>query len=630
MTTAYFVGNPAFPTAQAKAEIGQAYAFTPLSVEIPSGYQEQTIRKVNKDYKDIDAWISSVGAAIAMADVDGDSLSNDLCVVDTRIDQVVITPTPGPAGERYQPFALGSGSLPMNKAIAPMGCVAGDFNEDGRTDLLTYYWGRTPIVHLQQAGATGLSAQTFKPVELVPNAGGATYKGEQWNSNTATVADFDGDGHDDIFIGNYFPHGPVLDDTVSGGVEMNDSLSMGLNGGPNYFFCWKEATADSVGFMKVDDILPKEVSKGWELGATTVDLDADQRPELFLNNDFGPDRLLHNTSKPGKISFSVVDGVERGPWVPKSKSIGHDSFKGMGSDAGDFNGDGLYDFFVSNITTPYGIQESNHHFISTAKNVTDLRNKLNEGLAPFDDRSTDLGTAWTGWAWDVKAEDFNNSGELAIAQANGFVKGDVNKWPQLQELATANDLVTRFEQWWPNVTEGADLAGHQPIAFFVKGKDGKYANLSETLGLDVQIPTRGIATGDANGDGLVDLAVARQFGPPAFYQNQSPSPGAYLGLRLIHEGTASTTGQAAGSPVIGAQAKVTTADGRTILGRVDGGSGHSGKRSHEVHLGLGQNVTGPVKVHLSWRDRSGVPHEQDIQLAPGRHTIQLGTQAKEK
>src|SRR5262249_14672360 len=150
----------------------------------------------------------------------GNGRSDDLCIVDTRSDRVVITPVPG-TGDRYAPFALTYGSLPMSDTIAPMGCVPGDVNADGRMDLLVYFWGRTPIVFLAKANAHGLSDDTYQPTELVPNAGGAKYTGELWNTNSATVGDFDGDGHADIYIGNYFPDGPVLDDTVSGGVTMN-------------------------------------------------------------------------------------------------------------------------------------------------------------------------------------------------------------------------------------------------------------------------------------------------------------------------------------------------------------------------------------------------------------------------
>jgi hypothetical protein len=81
--------------------------------------------------------------------------------------------------------------------------------------------------------------------------------------------------------------------------------------------------------------------------------------------------------------------------------------------------------------------------------------------------------------------------------------------------------------------------------------------------------------------------------------------------------------------VVGAQIKVTTPDGRTLIDRLDGGSGHSGKRSTAVHIGLG-DVTGPVDVCITWRDRSGQVREQELRMNPGWHTLRLGSQAKEK
>lgn len=613
--------------------LASGYRFAPMSVDLPSGFRQQEIRKVNKTYKHIDAWISSVGAAVAMNDLDGDGLANDLCVTDPRIDQVVVTPTPGAKSQRYSSFALSTGSLPMNPYIAPMGCTPGDFNEDGRMDLMVYYWGRTPVLFLARTNAQRLTADTFVPTELVPGKAGGTYEGPQWNSNAVAYDDFDGDGHADILITNYFPDSPLLDDQAEGGVEMNYSMSAAANGGEDHFFLFRSATAGAAptaSFRQVDDALPEKVSKGWELSAGANDLDGDGLPELYLGNDFGPDRLLHNRSTPGRLEFALVEDT-RSPVRPKSKQMGLDSFKGMGVDFGDLNGDGLYDMFISNITTSWGIEESNFHYLTAAKDQADLSTKLKDGKAPFDERSGALGTAWSGWGWDVKLADFNNSGELAIAQATGFVKGEVNRWPQLQELASANDQLLDNPFWWPNVTKGDDIAGNQRLHFFVKKQDGRYTDLAGSLGLDVPVPTRGIATGDADGDGRLDFAVARQWDQPVFYHNESPSAGKFLGLRLIDDKQPGEgTWPAPGSPMVGAQAVVTTSDGRRLIGRVDGGSGHSGKRSNEIHIGLGERVTGPVQVQLKWRDRTGEPREQELSMSPGWHTLCLGTQAKEK
>ncbi|RII06882.1 FG-GAP repeat protein [Streptomyces sp. YIM 130001] len=597
-------------------KLAENFAFEPKSISMPSGFPQQTNRKVNKAYENIDAWISSVGAGVAMNDIDGDGLDNDLCITDPRTDQVAVTPAP--VGDRksktYKPFVLDPAPLPMNKTMAPMGCTPADYNEDGATDLLVYYWGRTPVLFLAKGGEMAMDGG-FEPVELVPGNRDGTYKGPQWNSNTSAVADFDGDGHNDILIGNYFPDSPVLDPSKDGGVTMNSSLSHAQNGGGSHFFRWTEE-----GYKEQKNVLPDDIDKGWTLAASANDVDGDQRPELYLGHDFGTSAMLYNTSRPGKIGFAEVKSVHSGT-VPKSKEMGRSSFKGMGIDFGDLDNDGRYDAFVSNITTSFGIQESNFAFFDDSSGKADLRAKLRRGEAPYTDRSASLGLAWSGWGWDVKFGDFDNNGDLEIAQATGFVKGKTNRWPQLQELATANDALVSNPLWWPNVREGDDLAGDQTLRFFSKTGEGGYANLAQELGLDVPIPTRGVATGDADGDGKLDMAIARQWGEPVFYSNTSKQPGDYLGLHLV---------DAKGSPVVGAQARVTLPDGGTRIGRVDGGSGHSGRRSSDVHIGLGKQTGDPLQVQLTWRDRGGQVHNQDLQLSPGWHTLQLGAEAKEK
>src|SRR6478672_5499868 len=116
------------------------------------GYRAKTLRSVNPRLAGISAWISSVGASVALNDLDGDGLPNDVCYVDTRTDQVIVTPAPG-TGMRYQPFVLNAGALYRRQTMAPMGCLPADKNEDGRMDLLVYYWGRTPVAFLHEGAA---------------------------------------------------------------------------------------------------------------------------------------------------------------------------------------------------------------------------------------------------------------------------------------------------------------------------------------------------------------------------------------------------------------------------------------------------------------------------------------------
>ena len=134
-----------------RSELASRFRFDsrPLP-ELPVDDQRQ-IRPVSPDLEHFAAWISSVGASVALADLDNDQLPNEVCYVDTRSDQVVVAPVPD-SGNRFEPFTLDPGVLFDRTTMCPTGCIPNDLNEDGLMDVLVYYWGRTPFAFLRSTG----------------------------------------------------------------------------------------------------------------------------------------------------------------------------------------------------------------------------------------------------------------------------------------------------------------------------------------------------------------------------------------------------------------------------------------------------------------------------------------------
>ena len=120
VAAAFLIARPATSSAGTVAQMAKGYSFQPMSIALPGGYTQQTVREVNQRYKHIDWWISSVGAGVAMNDLDGDGLANDICLSDPRTDQVYVAPAPGKGENRYAAFALSAGSLPTTGTMAPI------------------------------------------------------------------------------------------------------------------------------------------------------------------------------------------------------------------------------------------------------------------------------------------------------------------------------------------------------------------------------------------------------------------------------------------------------------------------------------------------------------------------------
>lgn len=576
------------------------FAFEPHEIVPVGELGGRSIRDVHPDYRHIASWISSVGASVAIGDIDNDGLANDLCLVDPRNDSVTIRPALEEEHRRYAAFGLTAASVPEGPPIAPTGCFFADVNADGRQDIVVYYWGRTPVVFRNDGdmGTNGFSAHEIAP-------------GEIWYSNAGLFADIDGDGFGDLLIGNYFPDDSgVLDATGVRPVEMQHSMSRAANAGRNRLFLNIGAISGTLSFKDMSDRLDGKMANGWTLALGAADLTGDGLAEIYIANDFGPDRLLLNQSKIGSPTFVIAEG-RRGLFDPRSTVLGRDSFKGMGVDFGDVDDDGNLDIYVSNIAEEYALNES--HFLF----MRDQNAGWDGGSVPYRNRSGSLGLARSSWSWDAKLADMDNDGQSEALQATGFVKGARDRWPELHELAMGNDELLKHPAAWPSFAPGGDLSGDRHDPFYVMGADSRFHDMAEVLGLGAPAVSRGIALADIDGDGDLDFAVARQWEPSLLYRNIGIAKGKSLLLDLRLSNANGTT-----RPLIGAVARLYRADGRITVGVSDTSNGHSGHRSPEIHFGLGANPDSSVAVDVTWRDASGM-HQQSLGLTPGRHRIVL-------
>ncbi len=610
-----------------QARLAGRFGFVRQALPQLPGDLSRTIRPVHPSLKKIESWISTVGAAVALNDLDGDGLPNDVVYVDTRTDRAIVAPVPG-TGDRYEPFSMNLVALPYDpNTMAPMGCLPGDLNEDGRMDILVYYWGRPPIAFLRKDdGGRRLTRCSFAAMEVAPGAG-------RWFTNAATLADLDGDGHADLVVGNYFPDDARILDARAGGLQaMQHSMTRADNGGRKHLLRWVAGSGGSqpsVRYVDVDGALEGLGDYSWTLGIGAADIDGDLLPELYFANDFGPDRLLHNRSRPGEFRFALLEG-RKTLTSPSSKVVGRDSYKGMGVDFGDLNGDGILDIFVSNIADDFALEESHFAFLGTGETA-----RMSRGVAPYHDESERLGLSRSSWGWDVKLDDFDNDGAVEVIQAVGFLRGATDRWPELQELAMGNDEFLRDPRNWPRFGPGDDLSGGDRNRFAVRLGD-RFWDIAQDLDLSEPGVSRGIAVADVDGDGALDFAVANQWAASTFYRNRGKSNGSFLGLHLLlpldRDGTGPTRsrpghpgGDLVGRPAIGASVRVRLPDGPVLHAQVDGGNGHSGKRSFDLHFGLGRaDSKAAMDVELSWRDPIGRVRHERRSLTPGWHTVLLG------
>jgi hypothetical protein len=419
-----------------------------------------------------------------------------------------------------------------------------DYNNDGRLDLLVVRFGHTQLFE-------NLGDGTFKDVSTQ-----ARLNQQYLNSIVAIAFDYDRDGYLDILLGNYFQ--PVNLFSPSTPHFFPESFEAANNGGGVTLY---RNNRDGT-FTDVTDKVGLRFT-GWTLDLGHADVDHDGDDDLYVAVDFGSDRFFVNN---GGGTFTDVT----------EQAIGIDTKKGMNADWGDFNNDGLFDMYVTNITDEY-MREGNFLW-------------KNNGDLTFTDVARETGTHDTGWGWAGKFFDYDNDGWLDLYVVNGWVSaGEENYVVDIFQLITTPDVDLSDARNWPPMGNKT-LSGYQEKCLFHNQEGTLFRNEAARHGLNSKLDGRGIAVADFDNDGRLDVLVSNASARSLLYRNIQPTGNHWVQFRL--QGTRS-------NPLaVGARLWV-TAGGQTQVGFVNGGNGFASQSSLRVHFGLGKAT--PIELlEVAW------------------------------
>lgn len=488
-------------------------------------------RRFANAYSDIMQGYTKLGAAVAVADYDGDGFE-DIFLTDScakcrnhlyhNNGDFTFTDVAEQAG-------VAAGNDDEN---ASAGALWFDYNNDGRPDLLVVRFGHSTLYE-------NLGNGKFRDVTRA--AGLDLYM----NAIKAIAFDYDNDGYVDLVIGRYFQSINLFHpDTPRFFPESFENANNG--GGVIVFHNNRDGTftdtTDRVGIH----------TTGWTLDLGHGDANNDGFEDLYVANDFGTDRFFVNNGD--------------GTFTDKTKTaIGFDTKKGMNADWGDFDNDGLLDIYVTNITDDY-MREGNFLW-------------HNNGDLTFTDVARETGTYDTGWGWAGKFFDYDNDGWLDLYVMNGWVSGGKEDYvPDIFAMITKPGVDFADARNWPPIGNKS-LSGHEKKKLFHNEEGRTFKEEAARHGLDSDKDGRGIAVADFDNDGRLDLVVTNADDEPILYRNVLPTGAHWIGLLL--EGTKSNRA------AIGAQVRVRTG-ARTYLRYVNGGNGFGGQSTSRVHFGLGK------------------------------------------
>jgi hypothetical protein len=411
------------------------------------------------------------------------------------------------------------------------GVTVGDFDNDGDPDLFITRWRSYALYRNDGQGR-------FEDITERAGLGGD----RDWPTSAA-FADLDHDGDLDLYVCHYLrwdaEHPKLCDRSTFA------APSERVEPGQNYNYCNPRgfpALADHLfrndagRFVEVTAAAGLVERSGRGLGVVAADLDDDGRVDLFVANDTTANYLWRNL---GGMTFAE-EGTPAGVACNASGAFQ----AGMGTALGDLDGDGRPDLFVTNF---YG------------ESTTFFRN-LGSGM--FTDHTAAVGLAGPSrflLGFGIVAFDANNDGWLDLATANGHVNDDRPDYPYAM-----------------------------PASLLIGGRDGRLTDVSDAAGDPWTVPrvARGLAVGDLDNDGRLDVVILAQQSPLAYLHNQTA--GGHF-VTFLLEGTQSNR------DAIGAVVTVTASGRHRRAWRIGGGSYQSAS-DPRIHFGLAGDPIEGVEV----------------------------------
>ena len=411
------------------------------------------------------------------------------------------------------------------------GVCVGDFDDDGRLDLYVTNWGRNLLFRNNGDGTF-----TDRAVQAGVAAGG-------WSTG-CTFFDADGDGDLDLYVARYVS--ATWDDVVKAQRTMTwrggPKVMVGPTGLPGEADLFFENRGDGT-FVEASEAHGlTDAARGYGFGVLATDYDDDGRVDLFVANDSTPNFLYHNQGNGRFESVGLLSGV--------AVNAEGRAQAGMGVDAADYDNDGWLDLVLTTFA---------HDTKTLYRNL---------GNALFEDASRAAGLAAPSFepmGWGVAFFDADLDGRPDLFIANGHIYSNVGDFPELHEsFRQKNQLF---------INEGGTLR-----------------DVSDTAGpgLMVQKASRGLAVGDFDGDGDLDLVVTNMDDVPTLLENRQQTGNHWVAFRL----------QKPGRNRFGIGARVTVQGGGARQVReVRSGGSYLSQNDLLAHFGLG-SYAGSVNVEV--------------------------------